>query len=70
MGTALLMFLAYSLGMGFVLMAITLGAALFKGAIARTLQPVVPYVERLSAILLVAAGGYIVFYWLSALRIV
>jgi threonine/homoserine/homoserine lactone efflux protein len=65
---ALLLFLAYGLGMGAVLMGVTLGAALFKGAVARALKQVVPYVERLSAVLLIAAGGYIVYYWLGALR--
>jgi cytochrome c biogenesis protein CcdA len=65
---ALLMFLAYGLGMGAVMIAVTLGAALFKGAVARALRRVVPYVERASAVLLIGAGGYIVYYWLDALR--
>lgn len=65
---ALLMFFAYGLGMGVVLVAVTLGAALFKGAVARGLKRLVPYVERLSAVFLIGAGAYIVYYWLAALR--
>ncbi len=64
----MLMFISYSLGMGAVLMAVTLGAALFRGAVARGLKPLLPYVERLSALLLIAAGSYIVYYWIGALR--
>ena len=56
-------FLSYSLGMGTVLIAVTLGAALFKGAIGRTLRGAVPHVHRLSAMFLVAAGAYLVYYW-------
>ncbi len=65
---ALLMFLAYGLGMGVVLVAVTLGAALFKGAVARGLKRLVPHVERLSAVFLIGAGAYIVYYWLATLR--
>ncbi len=66
-GDALAMFLAYALGMGAVLTALTIGAAAFKGAVARSLRRVVPYVERASAALLVAAGLYIVSYWAGPL---
>lgn len=56
-------FLSYSLGMGTVLVAVTLGAALFKGAIGRALRGAVPHVHRLSAMFLVGAGLYLVYYW-------
>lgn len=56
-------FLAYAAGMGAVLTAVTVGAAVFKGAVARLLRRVVPHVERASAVLLVGAGLYIVTYW-------
>jgi hypothetical protein len=32
----------------------------------RYLQRLVPYVERVGALLLLGAGGYIVYYWLTA----
>lgn len=62
------MFVAYAMGMGSVLTAVTIGAALFKGAVARFLKRVVPYVERASAVLLISAGLYITVYWASSLR--
>lgn len=61
---SLAQFAAYSLGMGAVITAVTFGAALFGGATARTLQFVLPYVHRASAIFLMGAGGYIIYYWL------
>ncbi|HSH83379.1 MAG TPA: cytochrome c biogenesis protein CcdA [Herpetosiphonaceae bacterium] len=63
----LLMFLAYALGMGTVLTAITVGTGLLKGAVTRGLRQVVPYVERLSAVMLILAGSYILYYWLPQL---
>lgn len=65
-GVGLVQFLAYGLGMGVVLMALTLSLALFKGALLGSLKRAVPYVERAGALLLLAAGAYIVYYWLSA----
>jgi len=56
-------FLSYSFGMGTVLVAVTLGAALFKGAIGRALRGTVPHVHRLSAMFLIGAGLYLVYYW-------
>ena len=61
----LFQFISYSLGMGAVLMTITLGAALFKGAVASYLRVFMPYVERASAVLIVLAGSFIVYYWLT-----
>ncbi len=56
-------FVSYGLGMTSVLLVLTLALALFKrGAVSR-LRGVVPYVQILSAILLVLAGAYIVLYW-------
>ncbi len=61
--TALTQFVGYSLGMGAVLVAVTLGAALFRGAVGRALRGVVPHVHRISALFLIAAGLYLVYYW-------
>lgn len=61
-GASLGLFLAYGLGMGSVLLAVTVGATLFRGAVAAWLRPVLPYVERLSAVLLIGAGLYLVYY--------
>jgi len=59
-------FLAYGLGMGAVLMALTVSLALFEGVLVGYLRRVVPYVERAGAVLLVGAGAYITYYWLTA----
>ncbi|MBI2917398.1 MAG: cytochrome c biogenesis protein CcdA [Chloroflexi bacterium] len=57
-------FAAYSLGMGAVITGVTFGAALFGGATARGLRAALPYVHRASAVFLIGAGAYIMFYWL------
>ena len=49
--------------MGVVLVAVTVGAALFRGAVGRVLRGVVPHVHRLSAFFMVGAGVYLVYYW-------
>ena len=59
-------FLAYGSGMGAVLMALTVSLALFEGALVGYLRRFMPYVERAGAVLLIGAGGYIVYYWLTA----
>ena len=58
-------FVVYALGMGTVIMALTLGMALFKSAVVSALRRVLPYVQPASALLMVVAGAYIVFYWLT-----
>jgi cytochrome c biogenesis protein CcdA len=58
-------FLVYGLGMGAVLMALTLSVALFEGVLVGYLRLLLPYVERAGAVLLVGAGAYIVYYWLT-----
>ena len=64
-GAGLAQFLAYGLGMGAVLMALTLSLALLEGVLVGYLRRPVPYVERASAVLLLGAGAYIVYYWLT-----
>ncbi len=56
-------FLSYASGMGFILVAVTIGAALFRGAVARVLRLAIPHVHRMSALLLVGAGFYLIYYW-------
>lgn len=57
-------FVSYGLGMGVVLVAVTVGAALFRGGIARWLEGAMPYVHRTSSFFMVGAGVYILYYWL------
>lgn len=60
---SLVQFISYGLGMGVVFMAVSLGAASLKGAVAQALRGFVPYVHRLSAIFLIGAGAYLLVYW-------
>jgi cytochrome c-type biogenesis protein len=57
-------FIGYGLGMGTILIAVTIGAALFQGTVSRWLRKVMPYVHRMSALFLAGAGAYLVYYWL------
>ena len=58
-------FLLYALGMGLVIMALTLGLAVAKGAMVGAVRKALPYVQPVGAWLMVIAGAYIVFYWLT-----
>jgi cytochrome c biogenesis protein CcdA len=59
----LLQFVSFALGMGFVIVIITIGSALFKETVNRWLHRLVPVVARLSGLLLIFAGGYILYFW-------
>lgn len=58
-------FVLYGLGMGVVIIALTLSMALFKASFLKVLRRALPYIQTVSAVLLLAAGGYIVYYWLT-----
>ncbi|HXG35382.1 MAG TPA: cytochrome c biogenesis protein CcdA [Dehalococcoidia bacterium] len=58
-------FILYALGMGSVIMALTISMAIFKAALVGRVAKIVPYIQPLSAVLLLVAGGYIVYYWLT-----
>lgn len=58
-------FIGYALGMGSVVVGLTVAAALVKeGLLVRHVRRLMPYVQPISAWLLLLAGGYIVYYWL------
>ena len=61
-------FLLYALGMGAVIMAMTLGMVIFKGAMVRWMRRALPYIQPIAAAFMVIAGAYIVFYWLTVGR--
>ncbi len=65
----LIQFISYGAGMGIVLMAVSIGAAAFKGAVAARLRLLMPYVTRLSALLLIVAGGYLIYRQLPVLAL-
>ncbi len=58
-------FVLFALGMGLVIMALTLGMAFFKTAMVGVLRKALPYTQPLGSWLMVIAGTYIVFYWLT-----
>lgn len=63
--SGLAQFVSYGVGMGLVLIGLTLGIAIFKeGIVVSGLRAVLPWAERAAAVLVVAAGGYILYYWL------
>jgi threonine/homoserine/homoserine lactone efflux protein len=49
--------------MGAVLLVVTLGTVLFREAVERWLRRVMPYVHSLSAMFLIGAGAYLIYYW-------
>jgi cytochrome c-type biogenesis protein len=61
-------FAAYAAGSATVLIALSLSAALAKGALARTVRRLAPVVNRLAGALLAASGAYLILYWLPTLE--
>ncbi len=60
-----LQFLLYALGMGAVLSALTLSAAVVRNAVIANVRMAARFVEPVSAVLLLVAGAYVVYYWLT-----
>ena len=58
-----LTFVAYAAGMGTILTALAVAAALSQQGLALALRRFMPYVNRVSGALLLLAGGYVVYYW-------
>ena len=59
-------FLAYGAGMGLLATAVTLAVALGQRRLLTGLRSALPHVHRVSAVVLVAVGGYIAYYgWWS-----
>ena len=56
-------FLAYALGHGLVLMALTVALALAKQSLVRSLRGAMRYIDRVAGVLLIVAGGYLIYYW-------
>lgn len=60
-------FCAFIFGMAMVLFTLTLGIAFVKkGAVVGAMRKMLPYVHKISAVFLLIAGGYIIYYWLSS----
>jgi cytochrome c biogenesis protein CcdA len=57
-------FISYALGMGIVLTTVTVGSVLFRGSVVNWMRGLIPYIDRASAMFMVGAGGYLIYYWL------
>jgi cytochrome c-type biogenesis protein len=65
--TGMVQFFWYIAGTASIFLLLTLAMAFVKGGIVvGYLRRMVPYVHVISAILLILAGGYICYYWLSS----
>lgn len=60
-------FLAYGVGMSLVLVAVTMALALGKQGLVTRLRSGAKYIGRVSGVLLVVAGVYIVWFWGTSL---
>jgi cytochrome c-type biogenesis protein len=60
--TSLATFLAYALGMGVTLAVLTLGVAVARQGIVHTFRRAMPYVNRISGVLMVVAGAFVAYY--------
>ena len=65
----ILVFLAYAMGMGVVVGVLAVSVALAQDRIVRRMRGVMPYVSRLSGLLLVTAGAYVAYYGIYELRL-
>lgn len=59
----LTVFAAYATGTAIVLMALAVLVALAREGVARAVRPALRYMPRIAGLLLVIAGGYLVYYW-------
>jgi cytochrome c biogenesis protein CcdA len=62
-------FIAYAVGMGSVITFLTISLAMARTNIARDLRRVLPYVSRVSGLMLILAGLYLVNYGIWELRV-
>lgn len=58
-------FLAYALGMASVVTVLTVSIAIFKGRFVNQFKKIMPYLNSISAGILIVVGGYLIFYWLT-----
>ncbi len=57
-----LVFIAYAVGMGAVIMTLTIGLAMARTSIATNMRKVLPWVNRISGVLLALSGAYLIVY--------
>lgn len=62
---AALQFFFYAFGMAFVITVLTVSVAMAQGAVTGALRRILPHTNMITSIMLLIAGFYIVFYWLT-----
>ena len=62
-------FLAYALGMGLLLMALTVTLSLARQGLAHRLRRALPYVQRVSGVIMVLMGVYLTWYGAFEIRL-
>jgi cytochrome c-type biogenesis protein len=60
--SSMLVYLSYSLGMALVLITLTIAVAFAQQAMVRGMRKILPYVDRVSGVLLILGGFYISYY--------
>ena len=64
--SGMVQFLSYSLGMGAVLLVLTLGMAFLKeGVVVGKVRSVMPYIQKISGVFIIFAGLYTIYFWLN-----
>ena len=61
--STVLALISYGLGMGVIIISITLGVVFFKTAVQRVLKFIIPYVDPVGNLAMTGAGGYLIWYW-------
>jgi len=62
-GAKVTVFVAYAAGTAVVLMALSVLVALAREGVVRRLRLLLPHMNSISGLLLVASGGYLFYYW-------
>lgn len=63
----MLQFASYIAGMGSIMLLLTVGIAVVKeGVVVGVLRKTLPYIQKVSALFLIFAGSYIIYYWISS----
>lgn len=62
-GGALLVLVAYGLGMAIMLILFSTGAALVRDGLVRSVRKIMPYMGRITGAMLSVAGLYLTYYW-------
>jgi len=61
----LLAFILYAAGMGLVVIVISVATFLSREFLIKQLARLAPWVEKGAALVIIAAGAYLIYYWLS-----